>query len=83
MRYDLTNNQSTPFYNDIGAGREIDADQNEGLVFFNDYFSDTLCKMNYRKHREPIAILNKAGEIRCQLLCFICNRHLILWYFFI
>ena len=66
MRYDLANNQSTPFYNDIGEGRFIAADQNEGLVFFNDYSSDTLYRMNYMGDQEAIAIRNEEGKFPCQ-----------------
>ena len=62
MRNDLTNNQTTPFITDIGKVLTVDADRNEGLVFFTTWQADKIYRMNYMTHGEVIVIKNAAGK---------------------
>ena len=63
MRYDLTNNQITPFITDIGEVLNIDADRNEGLLFFTDWREDKIYRTNYMTHSESILIKNATGKL--------------------
>ena len=62
MRYDLTNNQTTPFITDIRAVYYVDVDRNEGLVFFVTS-QDKIYKTNYMTHSELILIKNATGKL--------------------
>ena len=62
MRYDLTNNLTTPFITDTGEVFNVDADKNEGLVFFVTWH-DKIYRTNYMTHGEVIVIKNATGKL--------------------
>ena len=63
MRYDLTNNQTTPFTTDFARVDAIDTDQNEGLVFFTTVQGGKIYRMNYMTHDQVIVIKYAPGEL--------------------
>ena len=63
MRYDLTNNLSSPITTDIKEVVDIDADRNDGLVFFTTWQTDKIYRMNYVAPGEVVVIKNATGKL--------------------
>ena len=59
----MTNNLTTPFPTDIADVEDVDADQNEGLVFFTIWKGDKIYRMNYVTHDQIIVIKYATGEL--------------------
>ena len=63
MRYDLNNNISSPITTDIKNVVDIDADRNDGLVFFTTLPDLQIYRTNYMAHGEIIVIKNAKGKL--------------------